>query len=98
MNQTRAGRNQSDTSITDQAAAMAHDTVDRAAEVANDAEQEVRRAAARRVKQAREFQDHAREMAEEKVDRLRSYAKKNPLTTAGIAFAIGVVVSALIRR
>jgi len=31
-------------------------------------------------------------------DNMRSYIEKNPLTTAGIAFAVGALLSALIRR
>lgn len=95
MTQIRPGRNES---MTDQAAAAAHDTIDRAADVGNQAEQSVRSAAARH---ARQLQDHAREMreiADDKVERMRSYAKDNPLTTVGIAFAVGAIVSALIRR
>jgi len=98
MTQTRPGYNES---MTDQAAATAHDTIERAADVGNEAEQNVRRAAARTAKQARQLQDRARDMrelADDKVERLRSYAKDNPLTTVGIAFAVGAIVSALLRR
>ena len=40
----------------------------------------------------------AMEAAEDNVRTLRSYAESNPLITAGIAFAAGALVSALVRR
>jgi ElaB/YqjD/DUF883 family membrane-anchored ribosome-binding protein len=83
---------------TDRIAAMAHDTVDRVAESANYAEQEVRGAANRAAEHAREMQEQAVAAAEENVKKARSYIEENPLMSAGIAFAAGVVLSALIRR
>jgi ElaB/YqjD/DUF883 family membrane-anchored ribosome-binding protein len=83
---------------TDRAAEMAHDTVDRVADVADDAEKQLRKAAARKMKQARAMQDDMLEAVDDKLDRVDSYVKKNPFTSVGIAFAVGAVVSALIRR
>jgi ElaB/YqjD/DUF883 family membrane-anchored ribosome-binding protein len=99
MAQARSsGRNSSDTPATDRLASMAHDTVDRVAETANYAEQEVRSAAGRAAEHAREMQEQARAAAQENVGKARSFIEENPLMSAGIAFAAGVVFSALIRR
>ena len=83
---------------TDRAADMAHETVDRVADVADDAEKQVRKAAARKMKQARALQDDMLDTVNGKLERVDSYVKENPFTAAGIAFAIGAIVSALIRR
>lgn len=73
---------------------MAHETVDRMTETAQRAEDEIRGAATKVVDSAKLLQ----ERAVEATSRVRSYAETNPLTTAGIAFAAGVLLSALIRR
>ena len=83
---------------TDRAAEMAHDTVDRVADVAEDAERQVRKAAARKMKQARGLQDDMLEAVDDKLGTVDSYVKENPFTAVGIAFAVGAIVSALIRR
>ena len=83
---------------TDRAAEMAHDTVDRVADVADGAERQVRKAAARKIKQARGLQDDMLDAVDDKLGRVDSYVRENPFTAAGIAFAVGAIVSALIRR
>ena len=55
-------------------------------------------AAARKMRQARELQDDMLEAVNDKLGRVDSYVKENPFTAAGIAFALGAIVSALIRR
>jgi ElaB/YqjD/DUF883 family membrane-anchored ribosome-binding protein len=101
--------NHAENLITDRAAEMAHDTVDRVAEVANDtvdraaevangAEHQVRRAAARKAKQAKELQDDVLDAVNDKIGKVNSYVKDNPFTAAGIAFAMGAIVTALLRR
>jgi ElaB/YqjD/DUF883 family membrane-anchored ribosome-binding protein len=98
MTQTRQSGRSSDHQTTDHLAAMAHDTVDRVAEAANHAETGVRSAAARTTRQVKDLQDQAMETADENMKRVRTYVKKNPLTATGIAFAAGVVLSAIFRR
>ena len=83
---------------TDRAAEMAHDTVDRAADVANDAERQLRKTAARKIKQARGLQDDMLDAVDDELGRVDSYVRENPFAAAGIAFAVGAIVSALIRR
>jgi ElaB/YqjD/DUF883 family membrane-anchored ribosome-binding protein len=85
-------------STTDRLASMAHETIDRVTPKANRAEHEVRGAARRAAESAKLVQDHALAAAQDDVRRLRSYAESNPLITAGIAFAAGALLSALIRR
>ena len=104
MMQTRAGsrNNESDDNsgnpTTDRLAAMAHETIDRVAETANHAEHEVRSAATRTAEKAKHAQDQMVATADENLSKVRSYVQQNPLTSAGIAFAAGVILSSLIRR
>jgi ElaB/YqjD/DUF883 family membrane-anchored ribosome-binding protein len=77
---------------------MAHETIDRITPKAKRAEHEVRGAATRAADSAKLMQGHAVETAEENVRQLRSYIESNPLTTAGIAFAAGVLLSAVVLR
>jgi ElaB/YqjD/DUF883 family membrane-anchored ribosome-binding protein len=44
------------------------------------------------------MQDQARSAADEGVRRARSYIETNPVLSAGIAFAAGVILSSLLRR
>ena len=99
MSQTRgASRNSSDNPTTDRIAAMAHDTVDRVAESANYAEREVRGAANQAAERARQMQEQAMAAADANVQKAKSFIEENPLMSAGIAFAAGVIFSSLIRR
>jgi ElaB/YqjD/DUF883 family membrane-anchored ribosome-binding protein len=84
--------------MTDRLASMAHDTVDRVAEVATEAEREVRVAAKRAAKQADAVREQALAAADENISKLRGYVEENPLLSAGIAFAAGMVVVSLLRR
>jgi ElaB/YqjD/DUF883 family membrane-anchored ribosome-binding protein len=97
MSQTTSS-NELGSSTTDRIASMAHETIDRATPKVNRAEHEVRGAAARAADGAKVLQEQAVHAAEENVRKVRSYIESNPLTTAGIAFAAGVLLSALIRR
>jgi ElaB/YqjD/DUF883 family membrane-anchored ribosome-binding protein len=82
---------------TDRLASMAHETIDRVTPKANRAENEVRGAATRAVDTAKLMREHVG-AAQDNLRKARSYAESNPLITAGIAFAAGVLLSALIRR
>lgn len=85
-------------STSDRLASMAHDTIDRVRPKVNRAELEVRDAAAKTTEGFKQLQEQAVEAAEEGLSKARSYMSTNPLTTAGIAFAAGAVLGALIRR
>jgi len=85
-------------STSDRLASMAHETIDRVTPKANRAEHEVRGAAAKAADGAKHLQQQAVQATEENLRKVRSFIESNPLTTAGIAFAAGVVLSALVRR
>ena len=85
-------------SMTDRLASTARETIDRVTPKVNRAEQELRVAATKAADSAKLLQEHAVEAAKVKLRAVRSYAESNPLTTAGIAFAAGMLLSALIRR
>ena len=85
-------------STTDRLASMAHETIDGVTPRANRAEHEVRAAATRAADEAKLMQERAVEAAEDNLRKLRSYAERNPLVTAGIAFAAGALLTALARR
>ena len=88
----------SDGSTTDRLASMAHETVDRVTQQSNGAVDELLAAATKVGDSARILQEHAVDAARDKVREVRSYAESNPLITAGIAFAAGVLLTALVRR
>lgn len=79
-------------------AERAHQTIDKAAELAGEAEQSLRERAARAGEKLREGEERALDTLDEGVNRIRSYVEQNPLAAAGIAFAAGLLVSALLRR
>jgi ElaB/YqjD/DUF883 family membrane-anchored ribosome-binding protein len=95
---TRTGARNSDAAATERLATMAHDTIDRVADVATDAEREVRGAAARTARQAKEVGEQAMATADENISKLRAYVEENPLLSAGIAFAAGIVLVSLLSR
>ena len=83
---------------TQRLAEKAHQTVDRAAEVATGAEETLRSSAARAAETLRAGEERAAETLDESMVKVRTYVEKNPLASAGIAFAAGVLVSMLLRR
>lgn len=44
------------------------------------------------------MKEHAVDAAEQSLRKMRGYAENNPLITASIAFAAGMLLSALVRR
>ena len=85
-------------SMTEQLASTARETIDRVTPKVNRAEQELRVATTKAADSAKLLQEHAVEAAKGRLRAVRSYAESNPLTIAGIAFAAGALLSALIRR
>jgi ElaB/YqjD/DUF883 family membrane-anchored ribosome-binding protein len=83
---------------TQRVAEKAHQTIDKVAEVATEAERVARATAAKAAQRARESQGLAAESLDESIGALRGYVEKNPLASAGIAFAAGLVVSVLLRK
>jgi ElaB/YqjD/DUF883 family membrane-anchored ribosome-binding protein len=74
---------------TDQLASRMHETVDRVADTARTAERHIR---------ARAAEQRALEALESNLQKARSYVEENPLLSAGLAFAAGVVLSGLLTR
>jgi ElaB/YqjD/DUF883 family membrane-anchored ribosome-binding protein len=85
-------------STMDRLASIAHETIDRVTPAANHAEHDARGAATRAADRAKVLQDQAAAAVEDRVRKTRAYAQSNPLVTAGIAFAVGALLSTLIRR
>jgi len=84
--------------LTDQVARKAHQTIDGAAKISAGAEAKVREQAEVAADKLKETEGRAREAARQSVDDMSGYIKSNPLMSAGIAFAAGVVISSLLRR
>lgn len=85
-------------STSDRLASMAHETIDRMTPKVNRAEHEVRGAAARAADATKLLQEQTVRATEENLRKVRSFIENNPLATAGIAFAAGALLSALVRR
>ena len=85
-------------STTDRLAAMAHETIDRVTPRANRAELDMRNTATRTAEGVKHLEEQALETAGKSLKNLHSFIEQNPLTTAGIAFAAGALLSVLIRR
>lgn len=76
----------------------AHRRVDQATAGVAEAEREIRRAAADAANRIRRSEEELAEILEQNVRKVREYIEKNPLQSAGIAFAAGIVLSSLLRR
>lgn len=88
----------SEAPFTDKAASAAHVAVDALSTKAATAEQSIRHGAASSAETLSEKQKVAREKFGEYSGRTRQLASENPLATAGIAFAAGMLVTALFSR
>ncbi|HEY8518611.1 MAG TPA: hypothetical protein VIN61_00915 [Gammaproteobacteria bacterium] len=82
----------------DRLAAKAHEAIDKAATTASHAEQHVRATATKAADAARRSEQQIEQKLGDSVERLRRYVERNPMTSAGIAFAAGVILSSLLRR
>lgn len=88
----------SEAPFTDKATSAAHDAVDALSTRAATAEHNIREGASSSAETLSEKQKIAREKLTQYSGRTRQLASENPLATAGVAFAAGMLVSALIRR
>lgn len=84
--------------LTNKATSAAHDAVDALSSKAAAAEGGVRQGAASSAQSLNEKQLAAREKLEECTSKTRQFASENPLATAGIAFAAGMLATSLFRR
>jgi ElaB/YqjD/DUF883 family membrane-anchored ribosome-binding protein len=77
---------------------MAHETIDRVTPKANRVETEMRDTAARAAEGVKNLEEQALDTAKNGLHRVEAFIDANPLMSAGIAFAAGALLSALIRR
>lgn len=82
--------------VTDQLKESLHESVDKLADNASVAEENIRRTATASA----ENMSERKRLAEQKwqSSKLRNYAIENPVATAGLAFAAGVLVTSLFRK
>ena len=85
-------------STSDRLASMAHESIDRVTTKANRAETEMRDTATKTAEGVKHLEEQARDKARDGLQKSRALIEKNPLMSAGIAFAAGAMLSMLIRR
>jgi ElaB/YqjD/DUF883 family membrane-anchored ribosome-binding protein len=83
---------------TSRAAKAAHNVIDETAAKAEPVELQIREKAAVAGEKAEATQEKAREQLDQSLAKAERFVKEKPLASAGIAFAAGIVVSALLRR
>lgn len=83
---------------TDRVSESAHESVDRVAETAGKGEEKIRREAANADARARDAGQKVKERSDETLHSIGVFVRDNPLTSLGIAFAAGTLVSAFTRR
>ena len=84
--------------VTTKASEAAHHAVDAVTEKAAAAEDSLRKTAATSQHSLAQKQDEIKQQLQHSYSKSREFAAQNPLATAGIAFAAGVVLTALLRR
>ena len=84
--------------FTEKTVAAAHEAIDRLSERVAQTEERLRGAANQGQQSWTEKQEEVRAQVEGSVSSARDYARENPLMTAGIAFAAGLIVANLLRR
>lgn len=85
-------------SITERVASSAHDSIDSAAVKAEELELHLRSGAVKAGKKLEESQDATSAQVDKSLAKLESFVKGRPIAAAGIAFAAGVLATALLRR
>ncbi|MGX5173149.1 hypothetical protein ACUR5C_03870 [Aliikangiella sp. IMCC44653] len=83
---------------TDKTTHKLHESVDKVASKASVAESSLRDAAAKSKENVTDKSAQLQSQLKASADQAKTIAKKNPLATAGIAFAAGVLVSSLLSR
>lgn len=93
-----ASAHESASPLTEKAASAAHQAVDAMSSKAASAEETIRKTAAGSTEALHQRQEQIKHQLESGYQKTRSLAAENPLAAAGIAFAAGVLVTALLRR
>ncbi|MCH5372458.1 MAG: DUF883 domain-containing protein [Planctomycetes bacterium] len=87
-----------DDSVTRRLAEAAHSAIDETAEKTASVEAKLRDNAARAGDKIEATQAAAGKQARRSLDQVETFVKENPVAAAGIAFAAGILTSALLRR
>lgn len=94
-NKTNSGLN---SPVTEKASDAAHHAVDAMAVKAAAAEDSLRKTAASSQETLAHKQEEIKQQLQSGYSKSREFAAQNPVAAAGIAFAAGMLVSALLRR
>lgn len=84
--------------LTERTVAAAHDAIDNLSARMAKTEKSVRDMVSGSGQNLSEKQQEMKNRMDESVERVRQYVEENPLMAAGIAFAAGAIVAALLRR
>lgn len=95
---TNTGNSSVNSPVTERASEAAHHAVDAMAEKAATAEDTLRRTAASSKATIDQKQEELKMQMQSTYERSKQFAHENPVAAAGIAFAAGMLVSALLRR
>lgn len=95
---TRQATDGSDGSATSRIAGAAHEAIDSVAARAGAAEEEVRERAAEAAETIEAGQQAAAARLDDSIDALGKFVRRSPVAAVGIAFAVGVVATSLLRR
>lgn len=98
MNKEANAKDTPTSSTTRQVADSAHDLIDAAATKAEKAELEMRQRAEAVSNKAEATQEQAVQSFEKVLSSTEGFVKEKPVAAAGLAFAAGVVATALLRR
>jgi ElaB/YqjD/DUF883 family membrane-anchored ribosome-binding protein len=85
-------------SVSHRVASSAHDTIDSAAAKAEEFEAQLRAGVVKAGSTLDATQEAATAQAERSLAKLESFVKARPIAAAGIAFAAGILATALLRR
>jgi ElaB/YqjD/DUF883 family membrane-anchored ribosome-binding protein len=83
---------------TQRVASSAHDTIDSAANKADELETHLRAGVVKAGAQLEASQEAATAQVEKSLAKLSSFVKASPIAAAGIAFAAGILATTLLRR
>ena len=83
---------------TEQAVRAAHDALDTAAEKLGPVEDRVRKESAKSKETLKVKSQEAKDEFEVALTKVEDFARERPLAAAGIAFAAGIIASAILRR
>lgn len=99
---SRVRHSQEDMADTDtyaqRATAAAHEAVDRVGAKAERAEERLREAADDMQRRSHDARLRARDMGEEATLTARTYVNEHPIASLAVAFGVGMLISAVMRR